>query len=292
VDVQNALLASALVRHGTGDQRRRFLPALATGVVGAFAISEATAGSDAFAMTTRARPDGDGYVLDGAKAWTTNAAEAGLFLIYARTGDAQGLTAFLVERDTPGLAIGPRIDKLGIRASSTCDLVLHGVRVPRQNVLGRPDGGAEIAVETLNIGKIGIAAQLVGLAQGALRVAVEYAGRREQFGSRIGEFQGVRFPLARIASDVEAARMLLYHTARLLQHGENSAAGRLRAAAMAKLVASDVAERTASQAVETLGGLGFTTREPAEKFYRDAKIGKIYEGTTNVQLRTISATLL
>lgn len=289
VDVQNALLASALLRHGTGDQRRRFLPALATGTVGAFALSEAGAGSDAFAMTTHAREDGDGYVIDGAKAWTTNAAEAGLFLVYAKTG--AGLTAFLVERDTPGLSVGPRIDKLGIRASSTCDLVLDGVRVPRQQVLGRPDGGAEIAVETLNIGKIGIAAQLVGLAQGALTVAVDHAGHREQFGSRIGEFQGVRFPLAALEADIMAARMLLYHTTRLVQHGEAGATERLRATAMAKLVASRVAEPAASQAVETLGGIGFTSRAPAERFYRDAKIGTIYEGTTNVQLRTISATM-
>lgn len=292
VDVQNALLASALLRHGSGDQRRRFLPALAAGTVGAFAISEAGAGSDAFAMTTRAEPDGDGYVLDGAKEWTTNAAEAGLFLVFARTGDHQGLTAFLVERDSAGLAVGPRIDKLGIRASSTCGLALDGVRVPRQNVLGRVDGGAEIAVETLNIGKIGIAAQLVGLAEGALAAAVEYAGHREQFGRRIGEFQGVRFPLAHLAASIEAARMLLYHTARLVQHGGSDATDRLRATAMAKLVASDVAEQAASGAVETLGGIGFTTGQPVAKFYRDAKIGKIYEGTTNVQLRTISATLL
>ena len=288
VDVQNALLASALIRHGTGDQRRRFLPKLASGCIGAYAISEADAGSDAFAMTTRASPEGDTYVLNGTKAWTTNAAEAGLFLIYARTGDA--LTAFLVERETAGLTIGPRIGKLGIRASSTCDLVLADVRVPCENVLGRAGGGSEIAVETLNIGKLGIAAQLVGLAAGALGVALAHARAREQFGRPIGEFQGVRFPLARLAADVEAARALLYTTTGTL--AEMSAVDRLRRTAMAKLVASDVAERAASQAVETLGGLGFTTRAPAEKFYRDAKIGKIYEGTSNIQLRTIASTLL
>jgi butyryl-CoA dehydrogenase len=288
VDVQNALIASALLRHGTGDQRRRFLPRLATGTVGAYAISEADAGSDAFAMTTQATADGDHYLLNGTKAWTTNAKEAGLFLIYART-NSPGLTAFLVERDTPGLSVGPRIDKLGIRASSTCDVALDGVRVHRQNILGKLDGGAEIAVETLNIGKIGIAAQLVGLAQGALEVALDHAAHREQFGRRIGDFQGVRFPLARLTADVEAARVLLYNTTRALQHGSTD---RLQSTAMAKLVASEIAERAASQAVETLGGIGFTKQKPAEKFYRDAKIGKIYEGTTNVQLRTISATLL
>ena len=288
VDVQNALLASALLRHGSGDQKRRFLPRLAANVVGAFAISETEAGSDAFAMTTTAVRDGYTYVLNGSKAWTTNAAEAGLFLIFARTGSAR--TAFLVERDTPGLTVGPRHEKLGIRASSTCDLALADVRVPAANVLGRPDAGVELAVETLNIGKLGIAAQLVGLAQGALDVALEHARTRTQFGKRIGEFQGVRFPLARVAAELAAARALLYETTRSV--GDATPSARLRATAMAKLVASDVAEKAASEAVETLGGIGFTTQRPAEKFYRDAKIGKIYEGTSNIQLRTISATLL
>lgn len=295
VDVQNALLASAVLRHGSGDQKRRFLPRLAGGVVGAYAISEEQAGSDAFAMTTTARLDGEEYVLSGTKAWTTNAMEAGLFLVYARTGETAGspaLTAFLVERDTPGLTIGPRIDKLGIRASSTCDLRFEDVRVPRQNVLGRPDGGAQLAVETLNIGKLGIAAQLVGVATGALRIALEHARQREQFGQRIAEFQGVRFPLARLAAEIEAARVLLYNATRSVQQEDSRPADRLRDTAMAKLIASDVAERAASLAVETLGGIGFTTRRLAEKFYRDAKIGKIYEGTSNIQLRTISATLL
>ncbi|WP_307803835.1 acyl-CoA dehydrogenase family protein [Micromonospora echinofusca] len=287
VDVQNALVTSVLLRHGSGDQRRRFLPRLTANAVGAFAISETGAGSDAFAMSTTATRDGADYLLDGAKAWTTNAAEAGLFLIFARTGAA--LTAFLVERGTPGLSIGPRHDKLGIRASSTCDLTLTGVRVPAANVLGRQDAGGELAVEALNIGKLGIAAQLVGLAQGALDVAVAHARSRTQFGRRIAEFQGVRFPLARLAAELAAARALLYQTVEDLPG--MSAVARLRATAMAKLVASDVAESAASTAVETLGGIGFTSQRPAEKLYRDAKIGKIYEGTSNIQLRTISATL-
>lgn len=288
VDVQNALLASALIRHGSGDQKRRFLPRLAANVVGAFAISETEAGSDAFAMTTTATLDGDTYVLNGAKAWTTNAAEADLFLIFARTGNA--LTAFLVERETPGLSIGPRHDKLGIRASSTCDLTLTDVRVPKANVLGRVDAGVELAVEALNIGKLGIAAQLVGLAQGALDVALDHARTRSQFGQRIAEYQGVRFPLAHLAAELAAARALLYQTVN--EFPTLTAPQRLRTTAMAKLMASEVAEKAASQAVEVLGGIGFTTQRPAEKFYRDAKIGKIYEGTSNIQLRTISATLL
>jgi short/branched chain acyl-CoA dehydrogenase len=293
VDVQNALVASALLRHGSGDQKRRYLPRLATGAVGAYAISEAEAGSDALSVRTRATRDGTGYRLDGTKAWVTNAAEASLFLIFARldgNGDGGGLTAFLVSRDEPGLSVGPRVGKLGIRASSTCEVRLDGVRIGGHDVLGRPGGAEVLAVETLNVGKLGIAAQLTGLAAGALSEAVGYARQRRQFGVPVADFQGVRFPLARLAAETEAARVLLYNTARVLEHG--TAGEQLQAAAMAKYVASVTAERVAAHAVEILGGNGFTTRYLAEKFYRDAKIGTIYEGTSNMQFRTISSALL
>ena len=290
VDVQNALVASALLRHGSGDQKRRHLSRLATGTVGAYALSEQQAGSDALATATAARRDGTGFVLSGRKQWTTNAAEAGLFLVFARVPDA-GVTAFLLERDSPGLSVGEREDKLGIRASSTCELVLDGVRAGREAVLVGPGRGELLAVETLTVGKLGIAAQLVGLAQGALDAAAGYAAGREQFGQPIASYQGVRFPLARLAAETDAARALLYNTLRLLQHG-GPADERLRATASCKYVASEVAERAAAQAVETLGGNGFTTRYPVEKLYRDAKVGKIYEGTSNMQFRTIAATVL
>jgi len=291
VDVQNALVASALLRHGTGDQKRRYLPKLATGTAGAYAISEELAGSDAFALSTSAEAEGDQFVLHGRKCWTTSAAEAGLFVVFARVGGASGgLTAFLVERGAPGLAIGPPVAKLGIRASSTCEVHLDGVRVGRENVLGTVGAADLLAMETLNIGKLGIAAQLVGLARGALEEAVGYAQRRAQFGEAIASYQGVLFPLARLAAELEAARVLLYDAVRVLHHG--TPADRLRVTAMAKYLASEVAEKAASQAVETFGGAGFTVAQPVEKFYRDAKVGKIYEGTTNIQLRTIGAILL
>lgn len=298
VDVQNALVASALLRHGTGDQKRRHLPRLAGGTAGAYAISEEDAGSDAFALATRAEPgpDGDAFVLNGRKRWITSAAEAGLFLVFARTGERPspssppGMSAFLVDRDTPGLSVGPPVPKMGIRASSTCELVLDDVRVRRGDLLGRPDDGGVLMVETLDIGKLGIAAQLVGLADGALHHALRHAEAREQFGTRIWDYQGVRFPLARLAAELEAARVLLYNTARLLQ-GEAPQHERIKAASMAKYVASDIAERVASQAVETLGGAGFAGNHPVEKLYRDAKIGAIYEGTSNVQFQTIASLL-
>lgn len=287
VDVQNALVASALLRHGTGDQKRRFLPRLAGGTVGAYAISEDGAGSDVFAMTTRAEPADGGYRLSGRKAWTTSAAEAGLFLVFARTDDR--LSAFLVDRDTPGVSVGPPVEKLGIRASSTCELRLDEVRVPRQNLLGRPGEGDLLAMETLNIGKLGIAAQLVGLAQGALDAAVGYARGRHQFGEPVFSFQGVQFPLAALAAELAAARALLYDTVGVVERA--GPVERLRATAMAKYVASTTADRVASQAVETFGGAGFTTAHPVEKFYRDVKVGTIYEGTSNMQLRTIASTM-
>ncbi|MEV0001656.1 acyl-CoA dehydrogenase family protein [Micromonospora sp. NPDC050980] len=288
VDVQNALVASALLHHGDGDTRRRHLPRLANGTVGAYAISEPDAGSDAFAGRTRAVADAGGYVIDGGKRWISSAAEAGLFVVFARLADA-GLTAFLVDRDTPGLSVGPPVAKMGIRASSTCDVTFDGVRVGRRDLLGRPGAGELVAVETLNVGKVGIAAQLVGLAQGVLDAATGYAARRHQFGQPIGAYQGVAFPLARVAAELQAARALLYDTTRLLQHG-GSSTQRLRATAMAKYVASEVAERAAGLAVETLGANGFVPEHGVEKFYRDAKVGKIYEGTSNMQFRTIAAT--
>lgn len=294
-DVQNALINSALLRHGTGDQKRRLLPRLATGTVGAFSLSEDAAGSDAFALTTSAERKGGEFVLNGRKQWTTSGAEAGLFVVFARTappGDGPPhLTAFLVDAESEGLTVGERIGKLGIRASSTCPLVLKDVRVRRQDVLGRVGEANVLGVEALTIGKIGIAAQLVGLARGALDAALDYARERRQFGEPIAGFQGVRFPLAALAAEIEAARLLVYNAARMAERGDTP--GELiAAAAMAKLFASEVAERTASHAVETFGGNGFTTAHPVEKFYRDVKVGKIYEGTTNMQLRTISAALL
>lgn len=288
VDVQNALVTSALLRHGDGSARRRYLPRLANDTVGAYAISEAEAGSDAFAMGTTATPDGSGYVLSGRKMWISGAREAGLFLVFAKLVDV-GLTAFLVERDTAGLTVGDAITKMGIKASSTCEVVLDDVRVGKAAVLGKPGRGELLVAETLNIGKIGIAAQLVGLADGALEEAVAFAGQRQAFGAPIAGYQGVTFPLARLAAEVESARVLLYNTTRLVQHG-GSASERLRATAMAKYVASEVAERVAAQAVETLGGRGFVPGHRAEKFYRDAKVGKIYEGTSNMQFRTIAGT--
>lgn len=293
-DVQNALVVSALLRHGSGNQKRRFLPRLATGLIGGYALSEKDAGSDAFALSTTAVPDGTGYRLSGRKRWTTNAAEAGLFVIFARVpradGTAPGLAAFLVDAEAGGLRVADRVPKLGIRASSTCDVELDGVRAETEDMLGGVHDGRVLAMETLNIGKLGIAAQLTGLAQGALEAALGYAQHREQFGEAIIGFQGVQFPLARIAAELTAARVLLYQTAARFE--TMPAADRLSAAAMAKYLASEVAERAASQAVETLGGNGYSALFPAEKFYRDAKVGKIYEGTSNMQLKTIITGLL
>jgi alkylation response protein AidB-like acyl-CoA dehydrogenase len=295
VDVQNALVVSALLRHGSGDQKRRHLPRLAGGQVGAYAISEEHAGSDAFALETRAERRGDGFVINGRKRWITSAAEAGLFLVFARTGEGSsssppGLSAFLVDREADGLTVGEPVPKMGIRASSTCEVSFDDVRVDRGSLMGRPDDGGVLMVETLDIGKLGIAAQLVGLADGALTHALRHAEEREQFGTRILDFQGVQFPLARTAAELEAARVLLYNTARLLQ-SDAPQAERIKATSMAKYIASVVAERAASQAVETLGGAGFAGQHPVEKLYRDAKIGSIYEGTSNVQFKTIASLL-
>jgi len=291
VDVHNTLVNNALLRWGTEAQKSRLLPRLARDTVGAYALSEAASGSDAFAMATVAAEQGDAFRLRGRKLWVTNAHEAGLFLLFANANPAagyRGVTAFLVERDSPGLQVGRKEDKLGIRASSTCELILEDCRVPRENVLGEVGQGYKIAIETLNEGRIGIGAQMVGLARGALDHAIRYAKERKQFGKAIGEFQGVQFSLAKAATEIEAARLLVYNAARLRESGQPF----LKEAAMAKYFASQVAEAAASLAIEILGGVGYTRDYPVEKLYRDAKIGKIYEGTSNMQLQTIARAIL
>ena len=291
VDVQNTLCINALLRWGTDDQKQRFLPRMATGTVGAYALSEAGSGSDAFALQARAEKRGSEYVLNGQKLWITNAREAGLFIVFATLDPAagyKGITAFLVEKDFPGFTVGKKEDKLGIRASSTCELILEDCRVPESNVLGEPGKGYKIAIETLNEGRIGIGAQMLGLAQGAWNHAARYAQERKQFGRPIAEFQAVQFSLAEMATDIEATRLLVYNAARL----KDAKLDYVREAAMAKYFASQVAERVASQAVEIYGGYGFVKDYPVEKYYRDAKIGKIYEGTSNMQLATIGKLVL
>ena len=291
VDVQNTLVNNAMIRYGTAQQKRMYLPRLASEMVGSYALSEAGAGSDAFALATRATDRGDRWVLNGQKLWITNAMESGLFLVFATVNpDAgyKGITCFLVERGFAGFSVGKKEDKLGIRASSTCELVLNNCEVPKENVLGEVGKGYKIAMETLNEGRIGIGAQMVGLAQGALDCALSYAKERKQFGAAISSFQGVQFELARMATDVESARLMVYNAARLREAGMPF----LTEAAMAKYYASQVAETVASRAVEVLGGVGFTKDYPVEKFYRDAKIGRIYEGTSHMQLATIAKQLL
>ncbi|HXH05175.1 MAG TPA: acyl-CoA dehydrogenase [Vicinamibacterales bacterium] len=291
VDVQNTLVINALLRWGSDDIRRRYLPRLAAGSVGAYALSEAGSGSDAFALAARAVERGDTFVLTGRKLWITNAAEADVFLVFANANPEagyRGITAFIVERGTPGFTVGRKEDKLGIRASSTCELILEDCAVPRANVLGEVGKGYKVAIETLNEGRIGIGAQMVGLARGALEHAVRYTKERRQFGRAIAEFQGVQFQLARAATEVEAARLLVYNAARLRDAGRPF----LTEAAMCKLFASEVAEQVASLAVNLFGGYGFVKDYPVEKLYRDAKIGQIYEGTSNLQLQTIAKQIL
>jgi short-chain 2-methylacyl-CoA dehydrogenase len=291
VDVQNTLVNNALLRWLTPEQKERFLPRLARNVVGAYALSEPGSGSDAFAMTTQARPDGDTFVLNGRKLWITNGAEAGLYLLFANADPSKGykgITGFIVERDFPGFSVGKKEDKLGIRASSTCELILDDVRVPRANVVGEVGQGYKVAIETLDEGRIGIGAQMLGLAQGAFEAALAYAKERRQFGRVITDFQAIQFQLAELATEIEAARLMVYNTARLKEAGQSF----VRQAAMTKYFCSQVGERVASQALEIFGGVGFTKDFPAEKFYRDAKIGKIYEGTSNIQLQTIVRTFL
>jgi alkylation response protein AidB-like acyl-CoA dehydrogenase len=291
VDVQNTLVNNALLRWLTPAQQERFLPRLARNVVGAYALSESASGSDAFAMQTQARLDGDSFVLNGRKMWITNGAEAGLYLLFANADHSKGykgITGFVVERDFPGFNVGKKEDKLGIRASSTCELILDDVRVPRANVVGEVGQGYKVAIETLDEGRIGIGAQMLGLAQGAFEAALAYSQERRQFGRAIADFQAIQFQLAEMATEIEAARLMVYNTARLKESG----ASFVRQSAMTKYFCSQVGERVASQALEIFGGVGFTKDFPAEKFYRDAKIGKIYEGTSNIQLQTIARTFL
>jgi len=289
--VQNTLVINAIARWGNEDVRARFLPLLADGTVGAYALSEAGSGSDAFALQTRAVASGDGFVLTGRKLWITNANEAGLFIVFATVDPSagyRGITAFLVERGTAGFTVGKKEDKLGIRASSTCELLFEECRVPRANVLGEIGKGYKVAIETLNEGRIGIGAQMLGIAQAALDHSVRYTKERRQFGKAVADFQGVQFELARAAADVEASRLLVYNAARLRDGGKPF----LTEAAICKLHASEAAERTASLAVNLFGGYGFVKDYPVEKLYRDAKIGQIYEGTSNLQLQTIAKALL
>ena len=286
VDVQNTLAVNALLRWGNDGQRAMYVPRMAQETVCAYALSEAGSGSDAFSLTTQAKADGGWYVLNGRKLWISNAMEADLFLVFATVDPAagyKGITAFLVERGTPGFTVGHKEDKMGIRASSTCELLFDDCRVGGENVLGEAGKGYKIAIETLNEGRIGIAAQMLGLAEGAWACAVKYAKERKQFGKPIAEFQAVQFALAEMATEIEAARALVYNAARMKGAGVPF----VKEAAMAKLFASRVAESVASRAVEIYGGYGFVKDYPVEKFYRDAKIGAIYEGTSNMQLATI-----
>jgi len=291
VDVQNTLVNNALVRWGTESQKKLYLPKMAANTVGAYALSEAASGSDAFALQTRAQLKGSDYLLNGRKLWITNGKEAGIFILFATldpTLGYKGITAFIVEKGFPGFTVGKKEDKLGIRASSTCELMLEDCRVPKENVLGEVGKGYKIAIETLNEGRIGIGAQMIGVARGAWEFALKYSQERKQFGKAISTFQGIQFQLAQMATEIEAARLLVYNTARMKDAGMNF----LKEAAMTKLYTSQVAERVTSLAVEIYGGAGFTKDYPVEKYFRDAKIGKIYEGTSNMQLGTIAKIVL
>jgi butyryl-CoA dehydrogenase len=291
VDVQNTLVIEPLVQWASDDQKQRYLPRLARDTVGAYALSEPESGSDAFGLQTKATCRGNGWVLDGRKLWITNGAEAGVFVIFANTDFAKGykgITAFIVERDYKGFSVGKKEDKLGIRASSTTELILDGCEVPAENVLGEVGKGYKVAIETLNTGRIGIGAQMIGVARGALDAARHYVKERKQFGKAVAEFQAVQFQLAQAATELEAARLMVYNAARLRDAGQEYTQN----AAMAKLFASQVAERVTSVCLELFGGYGYTKEYPVEKFYRDAKIGTIYEGTSNMQLNTIAKLIL
>lgn len=286
-DVQNTLVTNALLKWATDAQKERYLPKLAREWVGAYALSESSSGSDAFALKLRADAKGDKYILNGSKLWITNANEADLFIVFANIDPAKGykgITAFLVEKSFPGFKVGKKEDKLGIRASSTCELLFENCEVPAANVLGEVGKGYKIAIETLNEGRIGIGAQMVGIAQGAYEAALNYVKSREQFGKAIAQFQGVQFQLAEMRTELEAARLMVYNAARLKDAGLDF----IEAAAMAKLFSSRAAENITSTAIDLFGGNGFTKEYPAEKFWRDAKIGQIYEGTSNMQLQTIA----
>jgi alkylation response protein AidB-like acyl-CoA dehydrogenase len=291
VDVQNTLTVNALLRWASEEQKSEYLPRIVTDLVCSYALSEASSGSDAFALKTSARADGDGFVLNGSKLWISNAAEAGLFIVFTTVDSAlgyKGITAFLVERDTPGFTVGKKEDKLGIRASSTCELLFDDCRVPATAMLGEMGKGYKIAIETLNEGRIGIAAQMLGLASGAWEHAAKYTQERKQFGKPIAEFQAVQFSLAEMATEIQACRLMVYDAARRKVAGLPY----LKEAAMTKFFVSQVAERVASTCVELFGGYGFVKDYPVEKLYRDAKIGRIYEGTSNMQLATIAKQVL
>ena len=291
VDVQNTLVNNLLLKWAGDDLKRRYLPSLAADLLGAYALSEPESGSDAFGLQTKATERAGQWILEGRKLWITNGAEAGLFIIFANADFAKGykgITAFAVERGFKGFSVGKKEDKLGIRASSTCELILDGVPVPAANIVGAVGQGYKVAIETLNTGRIGIGAQMIGVARGALTAALAYARERRQFGKPIADFQAVQFQLAQAATEVEAARLMVYNAARL----EDAGLPYTTQAAMAKLFASQVAERVTSLAVELFGGYGYTKEYPVEKFYRDAKIGTIYEGTSNMQLNTIAKQIL
>jgi len=290
-DVQNTLVNYPINRYGTDAQKSRYLPRLTSDTVGAYALSESGSGSDAFGLAARAEQKGDKWILNGQKLWITNGYEAGIFVIFANANPSagyRGITAFIVERDFPGFSVGKKENKLGIRASSTVELLLDNCEVPAENVLGPVGQGYKIAIETLNEGRIGIGAQMIGVAQGALGAAIKYLGERKQFGKSLSEFQGIQFQVAQAATDLEAARLMVYNASRLKDAGRDIA----REGAMAKLFASQVCERVTSLCVELFGGYGYTKDYPAEKYYRDAKIGAIYEGTSNMQLQTIAKAIL
>ncbi|MEO1021595.1 MAG: acyl-CoA dehydrogenase [Bacteroidota bacterium] len=291
MDVQNTLVNNAFVNYGSDYLKETYLPQLANTKVGAYCLSEANSGSDAFALKTSAKEDGDHFILNGSKLWITNANEADIFLVMATIDSSlgyKGITAFVVERDTEGLSISKKENKLGIRASSTCEVLLEDCRIPRENILGEIGKGYKVAIETLNEGRIGIGAQMLGVAQGAFDATISYIKERKQFGKAIADFQGVQFQIARMATDIETARLLVYNAARMKMAGQPF----LKEAAMAKFYSSEVAERVASMAVDLYGGYGYVKEYPVEKYFRDSKIGKIYEGTTNMQLSTIAKLLL
>jgi len=291
VDVQNTLVNNILLRWGNEDQKSKYLSMLSRDTVGAYALSEAGSVSDAFALGTKAEDRGDHWVLNGQKLWITNAAEAGVFVVFANANpDAgyKGITAFIIERDFPGFTVGKKEDKLGIRASSTCELILEDCRVPKENVVGETGKGYKIAIETLNEGRIGIGAQMIGVARGALEHAIAYVKERKQFGRTIADFQAVQFQIADAATQLEAARLMVYNAARL----KDAKKPFVREAAMAKLFSSAVCEKVTSLAVQLFGGNGYTKEYPGEKFWRDSKVGQIYEGTSNMQLQTIAKTIL
>lgn len=291
VDVQNTLVNNAFFRWGNAEQKKKYLPQLASKRVGAYALSEAGSGSDAFAMQTRAVDKGDHYLINGQKLWITNGNEAEIFILFANANPEagyRGITAFIVEKGFGGFSVGKKENKLGIRASSTTELILEDCRVPKENVLGEAGKGYKVSIETLNEGRIGIGAQMIGIARGALDAALAYTGERQQFGKPINQFQGVQFQLAEMATELEAARLLVYNAARMKDVGMNF----VKEAAMAKLYSSRAAEKISSLAIELFGGYGFVKDYPVEKFWRDSKIGAIYEGTSNMQLQTIAKLLI